>query len=63
MHANVFIGDTCINKELIKQGMAWHYKKYNQDLELAKLEKIAREEKVGLWSQPNPISPWDFRRK
>lgn len=28
---------------------------------LAKLENIARAAKIGLWSQPNPVAPWDFR--
>lgn len=63
MLAFVYIDDVCINKDLIKQGMAWHYKKYNKDQELAKLEVDAREKKVGLWSMNNPVAPWDFRHK
>jgi len=49
--------------ELLRQGMAWHYKYFNKDEELAKLEQQACLKKVGLWSQPNPVAPWDFRRK
>lgn len=60
--AFVFAGDVNVNKELIKQGMAWHYKKYNTDKELARLEEQARKNKIGLWSQPNPVAPWDFRK-
>lgn len=59
--AFVYVGDICINKELIRQGMAWHYKKYNSDPELAKCEEEARKNKVGLWKQDNPQAPWDFR--
>jgi micrococcal nuclease len=59
----VFVNDSCVNKELIRLGMAWHYKEYNNDPELAKLEAEAREHKVGLWQQANPEAPWDFRRK
>jgi micrococcal nuclease len=59
--AYVFVGDLCVNKELLRLGMAWHYKQYNKDQELAKLETEAREKKIGLWSQPNPTAPWDFR--
>lgn len=59
----VMVGDLNVNKELLRQGMAWHYKKYNQDVELANLEQEAYKKKVGLWSQPNPVAPWDFRRK
>jgi endonuclease YncB( thermonuclease family) len=25
------------------------------------LEKEARKAKVGLWSEPKPIPPWDYR--
>jgi len=43
--------------------MAWHYKYYSKDEELAKIEQEARKKKIGLWSQPNQVSPWDFSRK
>jgi endonuclease YncB( thermonuclease family) len=59
--AYVYVGDKCINKELLKLGMAWHFKRYNSDMELALLETQAREQKVGLWAQQDPIAPWDFR--
>lgn len=60
--AFVYVGQECVNKELLKSGMAWHYKKYNNDSELAKLETEAREKKIGLWSQANPVAPWDWRK-
>lgn len=60
--AFVYVGDTCVNKYLIEIGMAWHYKKYNNDSLLAKLEIEAREKKIGLWSQPDPIPPWEWRK-
>jgi endonuclease YncB( thermonuclease family) len=63
MLAFVFVGDTCINNQLIKEGMAWHYKQYNKDPELAKLEVEARKKKVGLWSHEDVIAPWDFRHR
>ena len=34
--AIVYVGDICVNKRLIELGMAWHFKKYNSDQELAK---------------------------
>lgn len=63
MLAFVYVDDVCVNKELIKNGMAWHYKKYNKDQELAKLEIEAREKGIGLWSMKDPVAPWDFRHK
>lgn len=61
--AIVFVDSLCLNKELLRLGLAWHYKRYNQDKELSEIEETARKNKVGLWSQPNPVAPWDFRRQ
>jgi len=61
--AFVYVGDLCVNNELLRQGMAWQYKKYNQDPALAKLEADARSKKIGLWSLPSPTPPWDYRIK
>ncbi len=51
-----------LNQELVKAGLAWHYKAYSKDKVLADMEILARHEAVGLWVQPNPIAPWDFRK-
>tara|TARA_R110002033_G_scaffold66981_3_gene117983 strand:+ start:28891 stop:29490 length:600 start_codon:yes stop_codon:yes gene_type:complete len=50
-----------VNKEMVRLGMAWHFKKYSDDMSYDALEKEAREAKVGLWIDPNPIAPWNFR--
>ena len=42
----------------------WWYQRYAPgDHELERLEKSARENKRGLWADPDPIPPWEFRRK
>ncbi|MDI3322003.1 thermonuclease family protein [Pinibacter soli] len=51
-----------INKELVKAGLAWHFKKYSTDTSYDSLELIARQNKIGLWIDPDPISPWDWRK-
>jgi len=61
--AFVYVGNICLNEELLRLGMAWHYKHYNKDPKLARLEENARAAKIGLWSQPNPVAPWDFRHR
>jgi len=58
----VFVGDKNLNKELLSAGLAWHYKKYSRDPALAKLEFRARSAKRGLWSEPDPLPPWEWRR-
>jgi micrococcal nuclease len=50
-----------VNKEIIQEGFAWHYKKYSSDTIFSNLEKSAREKRIGIWSG-NPIPPWDFRK-
>lgn len=51
-----------VNKELVKAGLAWHFKKYSTDVEYDQLERIARQKKTGIWSDPSPIAPWDWRK-
>lgn len=53
---------TNINQEMVKLGMAWHFKKYSNDDVYSELETEARKNKVGLWQDPNPIAPWDWRK-
>lgn len=63
MIAEIYINDkTCANKEMLKSGLAWHYKKYSSSLEYAQLENVARKNKAGLWADTNPVAPWDYRR-
>lgn len=53
-----------LNEALIKNGYAWVYRHYcKKDFckDWISLESAARENKIGLWSEPNPIPPWDFR--
>ena len=51
-----------VNKEMLKSGLAWHYKKYSSSTEYAQLENAAKKSKTGLWRDKNPIAPWNFRR-
>ncbi len=51
-----------LNEELLRAGLAWHYKKYSKDQRYAELEEEARKEKRGLWIENNVIAPWDYRR-
>lgn len=51
-----------VNKELVKNGLAWHFKKYSKDNSYAKLETAARIKKAGLWKDKDPIAPWNWRK-
>ncbi|MCS3940249.1 hypothetical protein GGP84_002901 [Salinibacter ruber] len=47
---------------LIERGLAWYYEQYPpNETEYAHLERQARNADRGLWSQANPIPPWEWR--
>lgn len=48
--------------EMLRAGMAWHFKRYDTSELYSKLEYEARKSKVGLWADEYPIAPWDFRK-
>ncbi len=52
-----------LNEEMVRNGFAWHYKAYSKDKNLENLEADARRFKRGLWNDPNPTPPWDFRKE
>ncbi|TAJ99900.1 MAG: hypothetical protein EPO39_16300 [Candidatus Manganitrophaceae bacterium] len=52
-----------LNQELVRAGLAWWYRKYSRDKSLRELEEEARTARRGLWTDPNPIPPWEFRKK
>ena len=57
-----------VNLEQVEAGMAWHYKKYQNEqsqsdrMMYSEAESEARIAKRGLWYDPNPLPPWDYRR-
>ncbi len=51
-----------INLQQVKDGYAWVYKKYSKNPIYFKAEQEARINKIGLWSDKNPIEPWEFRK-
>jgi micrococcal nuclease len=60
-HAPVDI-TRCLNEELVKAGLAWWYRKYAaSDQKIAALEAEARKAGRGLWADPHPTPPWDYR--
>jgi len=61
--ADIIIGEKNLNRELVKAGLAWHYKAYSKDQSLAQLEQEARQARRGLWADKAPVAPWEFRRK
>lgn len=61
--AEIYVNDICVNKELVKNGLAWHFKKYSTNSDYSELEQTAKQSKAGLWADENPTPPWAFRTK
>ena len=51
-----------VNRQMIATGNAWHYEDYSRDPSLAAIQSQAQSQQLGLWAQPNPVAPWDFRK-
>jgi hypothetical protein len=48
---------------MVRGGLAWWYRKYAPgNVAFEKLEAEAKGDKRGLWADPNPIPPWDYRK-
>lgn len=43
--------------------MAWHYVRYSTDRSLMVVQMQEKANGRGLWSDPAPVPPWEFRRK
>jgi micrococcal nuclease len=61
--ARVYVNGRDLSLELVRAGLAWHYKHYSSDPVLAKAEEAARGKKLGLWAMPSPEPPWDYRHR
>ena len=57
----VFYDNTCLNTKLLRDGYAWYHEGEPRHAEWSKLEKSAKSFEKGLWSQDNPLPPWEFR--
>ncbi len=64
--ALVSVDKSLLNEELVKAGLAWVYNRYCHEVicETWKHYQLrAKIDERGFWSEPQPISPWKFRRK
>lgn len=56
------------NLEMVKAGLAWHYKEFEaeqsveQRQQYGAAEQAARDSRIGIWSEANPIEPAQWRR-
>lgn len=64
----VIVSGQDANLEQVRRGLAWHYKKFEREQEpgdrvtYAEAEIEARMAQRGLWADPEPVPPWDWRK-
>lgn len=58
----IYLGDRFINLEQVRDGYAWRYTAFDRRHEFEAAELAARQRRRGLWADPHPTPPWDFRR-
>ena len=59
----VLVNDENLNEAIIRNGLAWHFKKYSDSSLYNGLELLARDEKIGLWKDGAAKAPWEFRKR
>ena len=52
-----------VSAEMLKAGHSWHFTKFDDSAFYSQLETEARKNRSGLWSEANPIEPWNFRKE
>jgi micrococcal nuclease len=63
--AVILVDGKNLNEELLQAGLAWVYPQYCKASfcsEWYRIEEAAREGRIGLWSHPNAVTPWEYRR-
>lgn len=51
------------NLLMVERGLAWWYRQYSaRALEIGRAEQEARSRRLGLWADPQPQAPWEWRR-
>lgn len=54
---------TNVNLELVKNGLAWHYKRYSSDVVYADAEILARAKRINIWRFEGAVAPWEWKSR
>lgn len=50
------------SSDQVRKGMAWRFVRYSKDASMQPLEDAARGARAGLWADPAPVPPWEWRK-
>ncbi len=57
-------GNGSVQVIMVRAGHAWvNLPKFSSDRGLVDLQRSARAERLGLWAHPDPLPPWEWRRR
>jgi endonuclease YncB( thermonuclease family) len=65
-------GEECVKDvglALIESGLAWHYRRFQNEQtasdreRYARAEQTARARREGLWKESSPVPPWEYRAR
>jgi endonuclease YncB( thermonuclease family) len=59
----MYLGARFINMEMVRDGFAWRFIRFDLPGEFKAAEADARAHKRELWTDPHPLPPWQFRRQ
>lgn len=59
---DVYVQGLWVNLEMVSQGVAWVYRHYSHDPRLLEAEERAKSSRSGLWVEPMPVPPWEWRK-
>lgn len=51
------------SSEQVRRGYAWFFTRYGTDTSIRALEGLARGSRAGLWADPEPVPPWEWRAR
>ncbi|MCR5751716.1 MAG: thermonuclease family protein [Kiritimatiellae bacterium] len=51
-----------VNLQMVKDGWAWHFKKYDQSYNYSQAEENAKWQGKGIWRYGTPTPPWEWRK-
>jgi micrococcal nuclease len=60
--AHVRCEGTDANAEQVRAGMAWAFTRYLTDPSIKSIENDAKSAGRGLWADPTPMAPWEWRQ-
>lgn len=60
--ATAYLNGADVAEELLKEGLAWHYKEYDSNPRYAQLEAEAKRNGLGIWSDDRAVPPWEWRK-